>query len=88
MIHCEELERLSDESSVLFAEYLAIRDDFKLAKKNDPAYSEKAKSLKRVQGQLGKRIGDSSNTSKTTAVDKILTPLCFSVPSVVNDLLS
>jgi hypothetical protein len=44
MIHCEELERLSDESSVLFAEYLAIRDDFKLAKKNDPAYSEKQRA--------------------------------------------
>jgi len=51
--HCEELERLSDESSVLFAEYLAIRDDFKLTRKNDPAYSEKAKNLKRIQGQLG-----------------------------------
>ena len=52
MIHCEELNKLSEENSKLFQEFRGLEDELKMTSKNDPSYSEKAQRLKKARGRF------------------------------------
>jgi hypothetical protein len=48
---CEERSRLHSECSRLLGEWLTLKDEVKMTRKNDPSYAEKVREMKHAHGK-------------------------------------
>jgi len=49
---CAECSGLRGESSLAFSEYIAAKDDFAMARKDDPAFQQKREEFERSKSRL------------------------------------